>query len=62
MNTDQPVNITPELADESPNLPTTELSNRLPWHAPSITRIDIKRTMFGAGSGTDMLNQTTTGV
>ncbi|MBI5301187.1 MAG: hypothetical protein HY868_03550 [Chloroflexi bacterium] len=23
------------------------------WHAPTVTRIDIKRTMFGGGSFTD---------
>jgi len=30
------------------------------WHAPVITRIDIKRTMTGKGSGPDGITRSTT--
>jgi len=29
------------------------------WHRPSVTRIDIKRTLSGVGSSTDSLSPTT---
>ncbi len=38
---------------ELPNESTAEQSALLTWHKPTITRIDIKRTMNHIGSGSD---------
>ena len=38
-----------------------ETVGRRPWHKPTVTRIDMKKTMAGFGSGTDGLTQQTAG-
>jgi hypothetical protein len=38
---------------EPPDASTELASSKLEWHCPTITRIDIKRTLFGAGTIAD---------
>jgi hypothetical protein len=30
--------------------------NKVAWHCPTVSRIDIKRTMTGTGTAVDLLN------
>lgn len=52
MPTEKTIEITPEPA---PPAPETEAAPKAPWRAPTLTRIDLKRTMKGSGQFADQV-------
>ena len=49
------------MTSEKSGTVSQEMVGRRPWHKPTVTRIDLKKTMSNAGSGGDLTGRTGTG-